>query len=92
MNKKTSEEQALAAAGRFRAYRKLRNITLKEVSEKSGVPYSTVRRFETTGEISFGSLIGIASALGLDEQITALFSELPPTTLEDLFRMDLRGR
>ena len=92
MNRKTPEEQALATAGRFREYSKLRNITLKEVSEKSGVPYSTVRRFETAGEISFVSLIGIASALGLDEQIAALFSELPPTTLEELFRMKLRGR
>ena len=42
----TPYEMALNTAKRFRELRKRKNITIKTVSEKSGVPYSTVRRFE----------------------------------------------
>jgi transcriptional regulator with XRE-family HTH domain len=92
MDQKAPEELARKAAARFRYYRKVRNITAKEVSEKSGVPYSTVRRFETTGEISFVSLVKIISALRLDEQIEALFGDPRPETLEDLVRLKHRVR
>lgn len=82
----TPYEMALAAAGRFRAARRAKKITIKTLSEKSGVPYSTIRRFERTGEISFLSLVKIASALGEDRQITALFSEVLPASIEEVIR------
>ena len=59
----TPYEMALNTAKRFRELRKRKNITIKTVSEKSGVPYSTVRRFERLGEISFVSLVKLVSAI-----------------------------
>lgn len=49
----TPYEMAAETAKRFRKVRTAKKITLKSLSERSGVPYSTVRRFESTGEISF---------------------------------------
>ena len=83
---KTPYEMAEETAKRFRNVRKLKKITLKELSEKSGVPYSTVRRFESTGEISFLSLVKLSSAMGEDRQITGLFSETVPSSIEEIIR------
>lgn len=47
----TPYEMALNTAKRFRELRKRKNITIKTVSEKGGVPYSTVRRFESLGRV-----------------------------------------
>jgi len=70
----TPYEMALNTAKIFRELRKRKNITIKTVSEKSGVPYSTVRRFERLGEISFVSLVKLVSAIGEDAEITGLFA------------------
>ena len=82
----TPYEMALAAAGRFRKVRMTRKITIKELSARSGVPYSTIRRFESMGEISFLSLIKIVSALGEDQEITGLFTETVPQSIEEVIR------
>ena len=86
----TPYEMAADAAGRFRRVRISRKITLKELSERSGVPYSTIRRFESTGEISFVALIKMASALGEDQEITGLFAEPVPQSIEEVIRGNRR--
>ena len=86
----TPYEMAADAAGRFRRVRISRKVTLKELSERSGVPYSTIRRFESTGEISFVALIKIASALGEDQEITGLFAEPVPQSIEEVIRGNRR--
>ena len=83
---KTPYEMALDASGRFRRLRRSKKITLKTLSENSGVPYSTIRRFESTGEISFLSLVKIASAIGEDDQITELFRVSVPASIEEVIR------
>ena len=75
---KTPGEMAADTAERFRRVRKAKGISIKELSEKSGVPNSTVRRFEHSGEISFVSLVKLASAMGEDRQITGLFADYVP--------------
>lgn len=82
----TPYEMAAGTAKRFRKIRTARRITLKALSQKSGVPYSTIRRFESTGEISFLSLVKITSAIGEDRQITALFAETVPSSIEEVIR------
>ena len=77
----TPYEMALGVAKRFRAIRKEKRITLKEVSEKSGVPYSTLRRFESKGEISFLAFVKITSAIGEDRVISDLFTQLSHRTI-----------
>lgn len=86
----TPQEMALGAARRFRAMRQAKRITIKALSERSGVPYSSVRRFESTGEISFLSLVKLTSALDEDAQISALFAERAPTSIEEVIRENRR--
>ena len=86
----TPYEMAANAAKRFREIRLSKKITIKELSERSGVPYSTIRRFESTGEISFLSLTKITSAIGEDSQITGLFTEIVPGSIEEVIRGNRR--
>ena len=86
----TPKEMAAGAAERFRDIRRAKKITLKALSEKSGVPYSTIRRFESTGEISFLSLVKIVSAAGEDDQITGLFTDIVPSSIEEVIRGNRR--
>ena len=83
---KTPYEMAADVASRFRNVRKSKRITIKTLSEKSGVPYSTIRRFEKTGEIAFLALVKMASALDEDAQITDLFAERIPASIEEVIR------
>lgn len=86
----TPYEMAAGAAKRFRKVRTSKKVTMKELSERSGVPYSTIRRFESTGEISFLSLIKMTSALGEDQEITGLFADTVPQTIEEVIRGNRR--
>ncbi len=45
------------------ALRKEQKITQKELSERSGVAYASIRKFESTGIISLESLLKICDAL-----------------------------
>ena len=82
----TPYEMAVDAAKRFRSVRKAKKITIKELSIRCGVPYSTIRRFESTGAISFLALVKLTSAMEEDEQITRLFSEVIPASIEEVIR------
>ena len=86
----TPYEMAIGVAERYRKIRKAKKITLKEVTERSGVPYSTIRRFESKGEISFLSFVKIVSAIGEDSEISGLFSEYIPTSIEEVIRGNRR--
>ena len=86
----TPAEMALSAAERFRSLRKRKKISIKTLSERSGVAYSTLRRFESSGEISFIALIKIASVLDCDDQINTLFSNTVPSSIEEILRENRR--
>ena len=86
----TPYEMALGVAERFRALRKAKKLTLKEITEKSGVPYSTIRRFESRGEISFLAFVKITSAIGEDDAVTGLFAERIPASIEEVIRGNRR--
>lgn len=90
MTLETPYEMAVHAAERLRTIRKRKKITIKTLCQRSGVPYSTIRRFESTGEISFLSLVKIVSAMGEDHQIRALFSESVPASIEEVIRGNRR--
>ena len=87
---KTPQEMAVDAAKRFKKMRKAKKITIKKLSENSGVPYSTIRRFESRGEISFISLVKIVSTVGEDEEITNLFAKRIPASIEEIIRENRR--
>ena len=87
---KTPQEMAVDAATRFKEMRKAKKITIKDLSRNSGVPYSTIRRFESSGEISFLSLVKIVSTIGEDEEITNLFTRRVPASIEEIIRENRR--
>ena len=86
MKLKTPMEMAEDTAKRFRRVRKMKGIKLKDLSETSGVPYSTLRRFESSGEIAFTSLVKLASAMNEDAEIENLFANYVPTSIEEVIR------
>ena len=87
---KTPQEMAVDAATRFKEMRKAKKITIKDLSRNSGVPYSTIRRFESSGEISFLSLVKIVSTIGEDEEIANLFAKRIPASIEEIIRENRR--
>lgn len=63
------------------------NLSQKTLSEKSGVSYGTLKKFEQKGQISLESLLKIALALGEMDQFEHLFAKTDdklPTSLDDL--------
>lgn len=60
-------------AKRFKLRRREYGMTQKELSVSSGVSYASIRRFETTGDISLSSLFSLARAIGCLDDFTKLF-------------------
>lgn len=71
---------------RFQALRLLKNISRSSLATKSGVPASNIKRFETTGQVSFVSLVMIAQALGVMGEIDKLLVDVEPQSLDEIMR------
>lgn len=80
----TPDEINKGIAARVRTVRKRRNISQVKLSEKSGVSLGSVKRFESTGEISLLSLTKIAIALNVEQELKQLFSNVPYLSLEEI--------
>ena len=80
----TAEEMNLNLARRVRRIRKRRKISQERLSEMSGVSYGSVKRFESTGNISLLSMTKIAIALDLAEEIRNMFTEVPYLSIEEV--------
>lgn len=78
------EDIAREVAENFRKRRVEKNITRQRISELSGVPLSTVARFEQRGLISFESLVKLAMALGYTADVRNLFGSPKFNTMEEL--------
>ncbi len=73
INVETQQSITTELVARFCKRRKEKGLTQREIAEKAGVSYSSLRRFEQTGEISFGSLLKLAKTLNCLEDFNALF-------------------
>ncbi len=82
--KASPDEINKGIAARVRTVRKRRKITQVRLSEKSGVSLGSVKRFESTGEISLLSLTKIAIALNVEQELKQLFSNVPYMSLEEI--------
>lgn len=80
----TLDEINKGIAARVRTVRKRRKISQVRLSEKSGVSLGSVKRFESTGEISLLSLTIIAIALNVEQELKQLFSNVPYMSLEEI--------
>ena len=69
---------------RFKKRRKELNISQKDLSIKSGVSYTSIRRFESNGEISLSSLIKLENAIDCLSDFEALFKNAKISSLREL--------
>lgn len=80
----TAEELDQKLAGRVRNIRKRRSISQQKLSAMSGVSYGSVKRFESTGQISLLSLTKIAMALDMGDELRSLFTQVPYRDIEEV--------
>ena len=82
---KTNDEIMYDLALRVRKVRKRRSITQQQLSYMSGVSYGSIKRFETSGEISLYSLVRITRALDIIDEIDNLFTHVEYKSIEEIF-------
>ncbi|MDD3251059.1 MAG: helix-turn-helix transcriptional regulator [Lachnospiraceae bacterium] len=82
----TAEEINRNLAKRLKTIRKRRKITQEELSHISGVSYGSIKRFETTGNISLLFLTRLAMTLDCAEEIKGLFVNVPYASIEEVIR------
>jgi len=82
----TPEEINLALAQRLSRIRKRRKLSQQELSEKSNVSYGSIKRFETSGQISLISLTKLCVALDCVDEIRNLFTNVEYSSIEEVLR------
>lgn len=82
----TPEEINLELAKRLSCIRKRRNLSQVQLSEKSNVSYGSIKRFETSGQISLLSLTKLCVALNCVEEIKNLFTQVEYGSIEEVLR------
>lgn len=80
-NLKTPQEVRRDIAAKAQGRRLLLNMSQKELAERSGVSLGSVKRFETSGEISLSSMLSIATVLNELAAFAELFSPPRPENL-----------
>jgi transcriptional regulator with XRE-family HTH domain len=91
----TPYEMMRCIAHQVQAKRLSLNLSQKTLSERSGVSFGVLKKFERTGIISLESLLKIALTLGALEEFKSLFQLTPPElapSLDELMRDKTRKR
>jgi len=71
-------------AERIRIRRREGKVSQVELAGRSGVSLASIRRFETTGEVSLVSLVRIAATLGYEEDFNNLFTRKNYKSLDEI--------
>ena len=80
----TAEELDQKLAQRVRNIRKRRSISQEKLAAMSGVSHGSIKRFETTGQISLISLTKIAMALDIADELRSLFLQGPYRNIQEV--------
>ena len=75
-------------AENLKARRLEKKLSTKSLAEMSGVPASSIQRFELNHAISLESYVRLAKALGYSEEIMQLLSEPKYDTMEELLEIN----
>jgi len=86
LDQRTSSEISKDLARRVAAIRKRRGYTQASCALRAGVSQGSLKRFEQSGEVSFTSLIKIAIALGLEDELDQLFRYTAPASIREIIR------
>lgn len=84
---KSPFEMANEIAKKAKNKRLKHNLSQQTLSEKSGVSYGTLKKFEQKGQISLESLLKIALALGEMDKFDQLFAKTNdqlPASLDEI--------
>lgn len=87
----TPEEINLALAKRLSRIRKRRNLSQVQLSEKSNVSYGSIKRFETSGQISLLSLTRLCVALDCVDEIKNMFTQVEYGSIEEVLHERTQG-
>ena len=79
-----AEELDKKLAERMRRIRRRRKVSQQKLSDMSGVSYGSIKRFETTGQISLLSLTKLAMALELADELRDLFTQVPYRNIQEV--------
>ena len=75
-------------AENLKARRLEKKLSAKSLAEISGVPASSIQRFELKHAISLESYVKLAKALGYTEEIMQLLAEPKYDTMEELLEIN----
>jgi transcriptional regulator with XRE-family HTH domain len=91
----TPTDMATHIAKQMQIKRLSLNLSQKTLSERSGVSFGVVKKFERTGLISLQSLLKLALVLNSFDEFNDLFKPTPPeqfTSLDKLLKETSRKR
>lgn len=71
-------------ASRMKNIRKRKKLTQKQLAGRSNVSYATLRKFESTGQISLESFVKLAMELGVVNEINELFTRPVYNSIEEV--------
>ena len=80
----TAEELDQKLAQRIRNIRRRRSISQETLAAMSGVSFGSIKRFETSGQISLIALTKIAIALDLADELRNLFTQAPYKDIQEV--------
>jgi len=83
----TAYDTQLDLKEHIKQLRKAQKLSVEAISEKSGVPYGTVRKFERTGNISLRQFLMLIEALDeLNQFRQFLQQEKAPKTIDEVLK------
>ena len=75
-------------SGNCKLRRLEKNMSQKTLAETSGVPLSTIQRFEHTGEISLSGFAKIGRALGYAKELMEIMDKPKYQSLDDMVKIN----
>ena len=86
VNLNTPHETLMQVAANFKELRLEQNLTQEGLAIRSGVSWGSIKRFESTGQISLQSLLKISLVLGALDQFEELGKQ--SASHQNLFTLD----
>lgn len=77
-------ELAQKIGANAREARLAQNLSRKSLAQMAGVSESTIKRFESNGQITLDGLVLIATALGTTRELVELFKQEQPISLDEI--------
>lgn len=94
INMFTPREMQKIIAQQLRTLRLELNLSQQTLSQKSGVSYGSLKKFEQAGQISLESLLKLAAVVGRMDDFKGLFAPAPGSALSlgELLKSEKRKR